>query len=53
MRRVGGAEVEAVGLPVSSPVAQTKRNLDELQQEKLYFMDAQPAPDLVQSGTST
>ena len=26
--------------------------LDELQeQEKLYFMDAQPAPDLVQSGT--
>lgn len=26
-------------------------NLPELQQEKLYFMDAQPAPDLVQSGT--
>lgn len=26
-------------------------NLDELQQGKLYFMDAQPAPDLVQSGT--
>ncbi|MDP9190117.1 MAG: circadian clock protein KaiC [Acidobacteriota bacterium] len=25
--------------------------LDELQQGKLYFMDAQPAPDLVQSGT--
>ena len=25
--------------------------LDELQQEKIYFMDAQPAPDLVQSGT--
>jgi circadian clock protein KaiC len=26
-------------------------NLDELQQGKLYFMDAQPAPDLVQSGS--
>jgi len=26
-------------------------NLEELQKEKLYFMDAQPAPDLVQSGT--
>jgi circadian clock protein KaiC len=26
-------------------------NLDELQQGKLYFMDAQPSPDLVQSGT--
>jgi circadian clock protein KaiC len=26
-------------------------NLDELQQDKLYFMDAQPAHDLVQSGT--
>ena len=25
--------------------------LDELQQGQLYFMDAQPAPDLVQSGT--
>lgn len=25
--------------------------LDELQQGKLYFIDAQPAPDLVQSGT--
>src|SRR5688572_24610271 len=26
-------------------------NLDELQQTSLFFMDAQPAPDLVQSGT--
>lgn len=26
-------------------------NLPELQQRHLYFMDAQPAPDLVQSGT--
>jgi circadian clock protein KaiC len=26
-------------------------NLDELQQQKLYFMDAQPMPELVQSGT--
>ena len=26
-------------------------DLPALQQEKLYFMDAQPAPDLVQSGT--
>jgi circadian clock protein KaiC len=26
-------------------------NLPELQQESLFFMDAQPAPDLVQSGT--
>jgi circadian clock protein KaiC len=26
-------------------------NLAELQKEKLYFMDAQPMPDLVQSGT--